>query len=138
MNNNIIKFINQNFSLAKKRLTLADVIDVEEFLFSRDPQIKLSKGELGIFEHLIKKIEVTKKVYRNYDICTWKPATNELVRVEWIQLFICYSLLLYFSTKDCKYLNAVLKLKDGILKSPIFEINLKFRIFLEEVTENEL
>ena len=132
----VINYIIENFP-TNKECTTTDKLFVEDFLYGLNPRIDILENNKHFFEILMKKTEVTKKLHRSYDLKTLKPTSNDYASPDICQIFMCYCLLLYFSMKDYKYLNCFLKLKEGILKEPKFDIKLSFRIFFEKVLSHE-
>lgn len=132
----VINYIIQNFPYNKEPPP-TDKLYVEEFLYSLDPRSNILENHKQFFEILMKKTEVAKKLHESYDPKTLKPSSNDYVSPDICELFICYCLLLYFSTKDFKYMNCFLKLKEGILQQPKFDLKLSSRMFFEKVVSHE-
>lgn len=129
----IIDYISRNFSIGKKTVKLNDKdLYTEDFLRGLNFSGNLSEKEFNMFEFLIKKIEVTKKLHKHYDMNTLKPVTVAHVPANVCAVFMCYCMLFYLSTQDYKFLNTFLKIKDGVLFNQNFGMNLELRIMCEE------
>lgn len=99
---------------------------------------EIGKDIKSWLDFLVQRYEVTKKIYKNYHLNDFRSGRgdNEIVRLYW--LFSLLLTLVYFETKNIKYLSTLLKVNDllcslnenDLLTIPIGGIEL---ILLKEV-----
>lgn len=93
---------------------------------------------INVFDQLTKKIEVVRRLYQFYNPYDIKPMGVKYVSFKTCDLFLCHSMCLYLIYTDYKFLNTILKMADGILKSPCYLPTPKVNHVLDKFLKNVL
>lgn len=74
----------------------------------------LSDEAVKVYETLLKKFELNKKIYRGYEVNLKKENSfEELTKTQYLKLITCF-LLLSVSLNDVRYYNTALKIGDKV------------------------
>ena len=125
------KFIYSYFKSRKKSLKLIKNIKKKKIKNISSPTIIIlnkilkSKKYQPAFDILLKRFEVTKKIYNNYSTRFVKKSNNYSRLENYLEFGLI--LIKYYSIKKKKnYLNALLKLNDLLLSKSFFSESIKF------------
>jgi hypothetical protein len=95
---------------------------------------KAGEGEQTLL-CLIRKMEVSKKLYESYDDNISLPVSETFASVETIEKIIGFAITLTKETNSVKTLNSVLKICDGILAHPTYEPSIIIKSQCEELLD---
>jgi len=94
---------------------------------------KYTSEDIESLEYLCGKVEGSKKILQANAKNNHNSLSNEALSKTDIDKLVCHLLLLYLDTHDYKFINCVLKLRDGILKIPIYTMNLELRVIIGNI-----
>jgi hypothetical protein len=90
-------------------------------------------SNLNTLEKLCKKVEVSKKLFLYYDPLLQKPLTTDSISQAVCDKLVCHLLLAFIYSGNYKFCNSLLKILDGILIIPIYQISDQLKSLCEEI-----
>jgi hypothetical protein len=107
--------------------------DLEKFLIEFKVE-ECTNNELIKIDRLCKKIDVAKKLKRNYQLDLSKPINEEPLKLLAFELFVLNIAYLTIKKSDYKLLNTLLKIHSKTL--PDFDISNEIECIIESTSEN--
>lgn len=89
--------------------------------------------DLLLLDQYCRKIDVKKALYSEYSLNLEIVENSSVLSTESIERMVCHLLLAFLQAKDYKFLNTVLKLRDGVLKTPSYQMGLGLRSLMGRV-----